>query len=281
MFQPIALPASRVVARIASFRPRKDRDDIRAKQAADRARADGGNAMDAALASIGAVGIHNEAFLVNLFKMRIDKFIELGAKHPAVQARFDARARMLNDILSSEVVVTSGMQRRFEIAARNAEFISGPAASGAVWPEQADPNGQRPGDLTRPLRFSSPQGEARGGVESRNADGPIGARGLTDVRCKWSPSRREGETTLAAGVATGPRALNSAIAAVERWYLADRKAFQIASAFGGGNRLSLEVLKELRLVLRLLRFTGRAGQFHTIMAGVLGESPQLAFARGR
>ena len=46
-------------------------------------------------------------------------------------------------------MVTSGMQRRFEIAARNAGFILGPAASGAVWPEQADPNGQRPGDLTR------------------------------------------------------------------------------------------------------------------------------------
>lgn len=38
---------------------------------------------------------------------------------------------------------------------RNAVIAMGPAASGAVWPEQADPNGQRPGDLTRPSQFSS------------------------------------------------------------------------------------------------------------------------------
>lgn len=52
-------------------------------------------------------------------------------------------------MLTGGGVVTSGMQRRFEIAARNAGFMLGPAASGAVWPDQADPNGQRPGDLTR------------------------------------------------------------------------------------------------------------------------------------
>ena len=50
------------------------------------------------------------------------------------------------------------------------------------------------------------------------------------------------------------RDLNAAIAMVERWWRAERKAFQIASAFGCGTRLSLEVLRELRLILRLMRF---------------------------
>ena len=50
------------------------------------------------------------------------------------------------------------------------------------------------------------------------------------------------------------RSLDAAIAIVERWWRDERKAFQIASALGYGNRLSLEVLCELRLILRLLRF---------------------------
>ena len=41
---------------------------------------------------------------------------------------------------------------------------------------------------------------------------------------------------------------------MERWWRDERKAFQIASALGGGTRLSLEVLRELRLILRLMRF---------------------------
>jgi hypothetical protein len=50
------------------------------------------------------------------------------------------------------------------------------------------------------------------------------------------------------------RDLNAAIATVERWWRDERKAFQIAGALGGGTRLSLEVLREMRLVLRLMRF---------------------------
>ena len=48
---------------------------------------------------------------------------------------------------------------------------------------------------------------------------------------------------------------------VERWWRDERKAFQIASALGHGNRLSLEVLRELRLILRLLRYKGMAAEF--------------------
>jgi hypothetical protein len=50
------------------------------------------------------------------------------------------------------------------------------------------------------------------------------------------------------------RDLDAAIATVERWWRDERKAFQIASALGGGTRLSLEVLRDMRLVLRLMRF---------------------------
>ena len=47
--------------------------------------------------------------------------------------------------------------------------------------------------------------------------------------------------------------LDTAIGRVERWRRDERKAFQIASVFGCGTRLSLDVLSELRLILRLMR----------------------------
>jgi hypothetical protein len=50
------------------------------------------------------------------------------------------------------------------------------------------------------------------------------------------------------------RNLDAATVTVERWWRDERKAFQIASALGCGARLPLEVLRELRLILRLLRF---------------------------
>jgi hypothetical protein len=63
------------------------------------------------------------------------------------------------------------------------------------------------------------------------------------------------------------RSLDAAIATVERWWRDERRAFQIASALGGGTRLSLEILRELRLILRLLRFKRmEATYFETIAA---------------
>jgi len=50
------------------------------------------------------------------------------------------------------------------------------------------------------------------------------------------------------------RSLDAAIVTVERWWRDERRAFAIASAFGRGSRLSLNVLSELRLILRWLRF---------------------------
>jgi hypothetical protein len=68
------------------------------------------------------------------------------------------------------------------------------------------------------------------------------------------------------------RNLNEAIALVERWWRDERKAFQIASALGCGTRLSLEVQRELRLVLRLMRFKRMQAQFEPIVAALSGES---------
>lgn len=61
--------------------------------------------------------------------------------------------------------------------------------------------------------------------------------------------------------------LDHAIVLVEQSYKAERKAFQVASAFGGGGRLSLEVLAELRLILRLIRANA---DYRNHFLGILG-----------
>lgn len=72
------------------------------------------------------------------------------------------------------------------------------------------------------------------------------------------------------------RDLNAAIAAVERWWRDEHKAFQIACAFGGGTRLSLDVLSELRLILRLLRFKKMHAEFGAIAGAVCNEAAPVA-----
>jgi len=64
------------------------------------------------------------------------------------------------------------------------------------------------------------------------------------------------------------RSLNGTIATVERWWRDERKAFQIASAFGRTTRLSLEILGELRLILRLLRFKRMQAEYESILAAL-------------
>ena len=66
--------------------------------------------------------------------------------------------------------------------------------------------------------------------------------------------------------------IDAAIAAVERWWRDERKAFQIASALGYGNRLSLEVLSELRLMLRLMRYKNMRAAFGAIVAALGDET---------
>ena len=72
------------------------------------------------------------------------------------------------------------------------------------------------------------------------------------------------------------RGLDAAIAAVERWWRDERKAFQIASALGYGNRLSLEMLRELRFILRLMRFKRMKRSFGAIVAAVCGDEMAMA-----
>ena len=47
--------------------------------------------------------------------------------------------------------------------------------------------------------------------------------------------------------------LETSIYCVEKWLGHERRVFELASSFGGGNRLSIQILSELRLLLRLLR----------------------------
>ena len=73
------------------------------------------------------------------------------------------------------------------------------------------------------------------------------------------------------------RSLDGAVVMVERWWRDERKAFQIASAFGRATRLSLEILSELRLILRLLRFKRLEAEYDSIIA-TLGDAPFAAAA---
>jgi hypothetical protein len=68
------------------------------------------------------------------------------------------------------------------------------------------------------------------------------------------------------------RNLDAATIMAERWWRHERKAFQIASIFGSAPRLSLEVLRELRLILRWMRFKRMGAQFGAIIEAVC-EAP--------
>jgi hypothetical protein len=72
------------------------------------------------------------------------------------------------------------------------------------------------------------------------------------------------------------RHLDAAIVLLERWWRAERKAFQIARAFGRGSRLSLDVLSELRLILRLMRWKRMQAEFPAIVDALRDEPVQLA-----
>src|SRR4029077_20715880 len=149
------------------YRRRDRRDRERARRTAAAALALGQSALDVALSEIGTA--FDEAAAINDFKIRVERLLRRGPRHPALRARFGARAAML--------------------------------------------------------------------------------RG---------------------------RGLNAAIATVERWWRDERKAFQIASALGGGTRLSLEVLRELRLVRRLMRFERMAAPYWETLAAL--PTPPTAIA---
>jgi hypothetical protein len=141
---------------------REARESDRIRAATSRAQASAGSAMDAALAQIGAA--FGEAAAIFDFKLRVERVLCRGPQHPAVRARFGARAERL---------------------------------------------------------------------------------------CGHD--------------------LDGAIMTVERWWRDERKAFQIAAALGRGNRLSIDVLGEIRLILRLIRFKRMHREFGRMIAAVCGE----------
>jgi hypothetical protein len=150
-----------------AYRPRRDRDRVRARRAAEAARSGGEPAMAAALAQIGAA--FDEAAVINGFKIGVERLIRLGPGHPAVRARFEARAAML--------------------------------------------------------------------------------RG---------------------------RGLYAAIVTVERWRRDEQRAFAIASAFGRGSRLPLDVLSELRLLLRWMRFKRLNTEYAAALAALCDAPMAIA-----
>jgi hypothetical protein len=145
------------------YRPRQERDRQRMFAAMRVAQAGNHSAMDRALMHIGVA--FDEAAAVNGFKMRVERFVQLGPQHAATRARFGTRAAML-----------------------------------------------------------------------------------------------------------GGRDLDASLVAAERWWRDERKAFQIASALGFGNRLSLEVLRESRLILRLLRFRRMHAELDAAVAALRDET---------
>lgn len=70
--------------------------------------------------------------------------------------------------------------------------------------------------------------------------------------------------------------LGGAIVTVERWWREERKALQIASLFGHGNRLPLETLRELRVILRLMRYRRKQTEFSAIVAALLDQPAAMA-----
>jgi hypothetical protein len=70
--------------------------------------------------------------------------------------------------------------------------------------------------------------------------------------------------------------LDAAIGDVEHWWREERKTFALASALGYGSRLPLETLRELRLILRLIRFKRMAAEFEAIAAAVCEHEIALA-----
>jgi hypothetical protein len=72
------------------------------------------------------------------------------------------------------------------------------------------------------------------------------------------------------------RSLDASIVLVERWSRDERKAFQIATALGCASRLSLEVLRELRLILRLMRFKHMETEFRAAIEALCGQSFAIA-----
>jgi hypothetical protein len=74
------------------------------------------------------------------------------------------------------------------------------------------------------------------------------------------------------------QALEAAIVTIERWRRDEQRVFAIANAFGRGSRLSLQVLNELRLLLRWLRFKHLHAEYADALTTLRGTTPVLEAA---
>ena len=73
------------------------------------------------------------------------------------------------------------------------------------------------------------------------------------------------------------RGLAVALIVCERWWRDERAAFHIAAAFGRGEGLTLEILRELRLILRWIRAKRLHVEFGAIAYAVCsGDMPMAA-----
>jgi hypothetical protein len=70
--------------------------------------------------------------------------------------------------------------------------------------------------------------------------------------------------------------LCTAAVVTERWWRDERRAFQLASALGCGNRHSLEVLREVRLILRLMRAKRMDDDYREIIAALRDSEMPMA-----
>jgi hypothetical protein len=70
--------------------------------------------------------------------------------------------------------------------------------------------------------------------------------------------------------------LAGALAVTERRWRDETAAFHLASAFGRGERLTLDVLRELRLILRWMRARGLHVEFGAIAGAVCGDGIPMA-----
>jgi len=70
--------------------------------------------------------------------------------------------------------------------------------------------------------------------------------------------------------------LDAAIVVIGRCWREERKAFAIASALGCGTRLSLEVLSELRLILRWMRFKRMQAEYEAATVALTDRPVAIA-----
>lgn len=101
-FAPLAQIATPILNN--AIRPREHRDEQRANWTGEAVKRDGGNAMDVALAKVGAIALNNPACIANNLKLRVQQVIERGATDYGVRSRYYGRARKFQGFTITEAI---------------------------------------------------------------------------------------------------------------------------------------------------------------------------------